>query len=286
MSECDDREIERLKAVVERQHDTIELNGRIIAAYAAEHDEINAINAALVGRELPILERARLVASRVNNAESQLAAVTKERDTANNALQGIGVMLGSSDEWSDQETMIYDVVARADMAHLPSEIGIHVASLTEERDDWQACAEEKIELLQREVDAHRKRIESCNVFEEMWRSAEKETLELESKLAERDAEIARLVEALTPSGATKHAYLGEFKFDIDGEDWDGNEQSISVTVPWTTTKEMMMAVLSRAEAREAEVERLKVALADETTRADDEYENGLCDGRDEQGETP
>jgi hypothetical protein len=70
MSECDDREIERLKAVVERQHDTIERNGRIIAAYAAEHDEINAINAALVGRELPILERARLVASRFAELEA------------------------------------------------------------------------------------------------------------------------------------------------------------------------------------------------------------------------
>ena len=146
-------EAEAAEAVIERLRDTIELGGRIISAYAAEHDEINAINAALVGRELPILERARLVASRVNNAESQLAAVTKERDAADNALRGIGVMLGSSDEWSDQETMIYDVVARA-------------------------------------------------------------------------------------------------------------------------------------EAREAEVERLKVALADETTRANDEYENGLCDGRDEQGETP
>ena len=39
-----------------------------------------------------------------------------ERDAADKAIQRIGMALGSSDEWSDQETMIADVVARAEAA--------------------------------------------------------------------------------------------------------------------------------------------------------------------------
>jgi thiol-disulfide isomerase/thioredoxin len=35
--------------------------------------------------------------------------------------------------------------------------------------------------------------------------------ELEAQLAEKDAEIARLREALTPSQKTKAAYIGEFR---------------------------------------------------------------------------
>jgi hypothetical protein len=73
-----------------------------------------------------------------------------------------------------------------------------IEALERERNDWQGCAEEKIELFQREVDAHRKRIDEINFFEGMWRSAEKETIELEAKLAARDDEIARFREALEP----------------------------------------------------------------------------------------
>lgn len=57
---------------------------------------------------------------------------------------------------------------------------------------------------------------------------------------------ARLREALTPSGATKAAYIGEFKFPIECRDEDGEPCDREVVVPWTTTKEIMKAILDRA----------------------------------------
>ncbi len=80
-----------------------------------------------------------------------------------------------------------DFKARAEAAES------QLSTVTRERDEWRSCAEEKIALLQHEVDAHRKCIETSNVFEEMWRSAEKETIDLESKLSKRDAEIGRVI---------------------------------------------------------------------------------------------
>jgi hypothetical protein len=61
-------------------------------------------------------------------------------------------------------------------------------------------------------------------------------------LNERDAALAQvkaLREALTPSAATKAAFIGEFKFA-------GGEDGYDVTVPWTTVKEIMAAILARA----------------------------------------
>ena len=74
----------------------------------------------------------------------------------------------------------------------------------------------------------------------------------------RDEEIARLKaenealrEALTPSGETKAAYIGEFSFqelvtcfDEDLEDFI--EESRTTFVPWTTVKEIMAAIRTRA----------------------------------------
>lgn len=57
---------------------------------------------------------------------------------------------------------------------------------------------------------------------------------------------ARLREAVTPSAATKAAYIGEFHFFIDDRNEDGEECTRMVTVPWTTTKEIMKAILDRA----------------------------------------
>ena len=63
------------------------------------------------------------------------------------------------------------------------------------------------------------------------------------------AENAKLRAALTPSGETKAAYIGEFSFSIYvGED-DGEEIFQRITVPWTTVKEIMAAILTRAGAR-------------------------------------
>ncbi|GHC61749.1 hypothetical protein [Limoniibacter endophyticus] len=63
--------------------------------------------------------------------------------------------------------------------------------------------------------------------------------------------VERLQEALTPSGATKAAYIGEFSFDVDDRDEDGDECSRNVVVPWTTVKEIMATIRTRAEMKEA-----------------------------------
>lgn len=59
-------------------------------------------------------------------------------------------------------------------------------------------------------------------------------------------EMAGLREALEPSDETKAAYSGEFKFEIEDEDSDGFEMWRDVTVPWTTIKEIMKAISTRA----------------------------------------
>ena len=60
------------------------------------------------------------------------------------------------------------------------------------------------------------------------------------------AEVARLREALTPSAATKAAYIGEFKFQVEEIDEDGEGHSVTFYVPWTTTKKIMAAIRERA----------------------------------------
>lgn len=71
--------------------------------------------------------------------------------------------------------------------------------------------------------------------------------------------LARLLEALTPSGATKAAYSGEFRFSfVHGVDEDGNDVSINVQVPWTTIKDVMAAIVKRATVdvpHESEIDR-------------------------------
>ena len=69
----------------------------------------------------------------------------------------------------------------------------------------------------------------------------------DAAIAERD----RLAEALTPSAETKAAYIGEFSFPIEVSDEDGDPVTISVTVPWTTTKEIMAAIRCRAALQSA-----------------------------------
>ena len=66
-------------------------------------------------------------------------------------------------------------------------------------------------------------------------------------MSDRDS-IERFREALTPSRNTKAAYIGEFKFRISYVDENGEEASRFLTVPWTTTKEIMAAILARAES--------------------------------------
>lgn len=61
----------------------------------------------------------------------------------------------------------------------------------------------------------------------------------------------RLVEALTPSGDTKAAYMGEFAFSLQRVDEFGDEYSEKVYVPWDTIKEIMKAIRDRAALKEA-----------------------------------
>lgn len=70
-------------------------------------------------------------------------------------------------------------------------------------------------------------------------------------LAHLRGKVKRLQEALTPSGATKAAYIGEFSFGVEDRDADGEECTRNVVVPWTTVKDIMGAIRERAEMREA-----------------------------------
>lgn len=60
------------------------------------------------------------------------------------------------------------------------------------------------------------------------------------------AQIAALTEALTPSGDTKSAYMGEFYVRLPDLDDDGNEVVREINVPWTTIKEIMVAIRTHA----------------------------------------
>lgn len=68
----------------------------------------------------------------------------------------------------------------------------------------------------------------------------------ETALAAERAKVAKLVEALTPSGETKAAYMGEFSIPFPTVDADGNEVMLRPNVPWTTIKETMAAIRARA----------------------------------------
>lgn len=70
--------------------------------------------------------------------------------------------------------------------------------------------------------------------------------EMADEIVRLRAEVARLQEALTPSGATKAAYIGEFHFTDSYIGEDGNDVDRKVAVPWTTVKEIMVAIRARA----------------------------------------
>lgn len=64
----------------------------------------------------------------------------------------------------------------------------------------------------------------------------------------------RLREALTPSGDTKAAYMGEFAFNIPDSHFDEESEefvecSRKVYVPWDTIKEIMAAIRALADPR-------------------------------------
>lgn len=73
-----------------------------------------------------------------------------------------------------------------------------------------------------------------------------------------------LREALTPSAETKAAYSGEFHFNTVSVDDNGDDLVVERTVPWTTVKEIMAAILNRAAlSRQAPVPTTKGGKTDE-----------------------
>jgi hypothetical protein len=74
-------------------------------------------------------------------------------------------------------------------------------------------------------------------------SAVNREVELSKKKAELSAtrsQLEALTEALTASGETKAAYIGEF--------WWSTDDFARIEVPWTVTKDIMKAILRRAKA--------------------------------------
>lgn len=69
--------------------------------------------------------------------------------------------------------------------------------------------------------------------------------QVRGKIAALRERCERLEEALTPSGDTKAAYMGEFSFGLTRMDEAGDEYSEKVYVPWTTIKEIMAAIAAR-----------------------------------------
>lgn len=70
---------------------------------------------------------------------------------------------------------------------------------------------------------------------------------LMAKLTEARARCTALHKALTPSAETKAAYIGEVKFTVaTGFDDEGCEIWQDITVPWTTTKDIMAMILGHA----------------------------------------
>jgi hypothetical protein len=78
---------------------------------------------------------------------------------------------------------------------------------------------------------------------------DEEIRDLRGKLAASEARAEAMREALTPSGSTKAAYMGEFRFSFrSGMDVDGSDEFTNVEVPWTAIKDIMAAITKRAAA--------------------------------------
>lgn len=68
-----------------------------------------------------------------------------------------------------------------------------------------------------------------------------------AELARLRRRVMALEAALTPSTFTKQALIGEFRIPVTVYDDDGGETTTMVTVPWTTTKEIMAAIRELAD---------------------------------------
>lgn len=75
---------------------------------------------------------------------------------------------------------------------------------------------------------------------------DKMNLEFQKRVDDLSALNDRLRDALTPGTGTKAAYIGEFKTPLTLTRTDGSEYTVHVDVTWTTIKEIMSAIRSRA----------------------------------------
>lgn len=108
--------------------------------------------------------------------------------------------------------------------------------------------DEIVEKAARIISAHRDLYSDIGVgplpVTDYDRSTARALLPLIAALQEECLDAYR--EALTPSADTKAAYIGEFSFNVPQILENEEERGVSVYVPWTTTKEIMAAILKRA----------------------------------------
>ena len=98
-------------------------------------------------------------------------------------------------------------------------------------------------------------INLCDIPDELgnpFQSALDEISANDEEIHSLIVENQKLRAALTPSGETKVAYMGEFSVPLPEFDEDGNEVWRNINVPWTTIKEIMVVILQHAEPPEKE----------------------------------
>lgn len=69
---------------------------------------------------------------------------------------------------------------------------------------------------------------------------------LSAEIERLQGEVKQLQEALTPSADTKAAYSGEFSFEQTTYGDQGQEYTDDIMVPWSTIKEIIVAIRKRA----------------------------------------
>lgn len=75
-------------------------------------------------------------------------------------------------------------------------------------------------------------------------------------------------DATTPSGRTKHLHIGEYSFELETMDEDGEPFSQKITVPWTTVKDIMKAIRADYEAVQERVHHEQESTPKEDESAD------------------
>lgn len=130
-----------------------------------------------------------------------------------------------------------DLLAAADAdAFVNGNLQAEVKRLTEANNGLMAERESLIETKREQIE----RLELSRG------AASKVALDAIAEKETTEARIKALEEALTPSGDTKAAYIGEFAFPLVYTDDNGDSATTSVTVPWTAVKDIMAAITARA----------------------------------------